>query len=169
MKKKVRKNYEGPANSSAKDEDSLLCKWSGVEVKVKMLSRLIVTQGDAREFHARDGILSRSKERRRWRSRVKSDSSTGTGPTSTVRYCICIFNEAGSSCRWRVTTNASIANATRYEVGCQSTSRRLSNRSMSKMSFFLLPSRSHPYGQTASFRSAVRKIRMQRELEDWEF
>ena len=52
-------------------------------------SKFIVTQDGAREFHTRDGILFRSKETRDDQCRVKSDSSTGTGPTSTVR---CVFS-----------------------------------------------------------------------------
>lgn len=36
----------------------------------------------------------------------------------------CIFNEAGSSCRWRAPRTLPIANAARYEVSCQSTTRR---------------------------------------------
>ena len=130
-KKKTGKNYEGLVNSSTNDEDSSLCKRSGVEVKVKTLSRLIRRSLSHTEFHARDGILSRSKERRSVSREVWFIDWHRTDQYRTV--CICIFNEAGSSCRWRVTTNASIANATRYGVSCQSTTRRLSKRSMSKM------------------------------------
>lgn len=50
----------------------------------------------------------------------------------------CIFNEAGSSCRWRAPRTLPIANAARYEVSCQSTTRRLYERNRSSKTQFLL-------------------------------
>lgn len=50
----------------------------------------------------------------------------------------CIFNEAGSSCRWRAPRTLPIANAARYEVSCQSTTRRLYEGNRSSKTQFLL-------------------------------